>query len=242
MKKILSIIIAVFVGVFIGLLLPWKLCNKCNVSLYDVNFHCFLDWCLRVLEVLGTLAAVVVALFKEWFLKRIYHPSFSIRPSSDSVQEIFDEKNEVSMYYSNLLITNMGSDGATNCELYMSRLDFSSQDGSITNTLVDVDSMLIWSNSEKRVDIPQSFSQAVEWFKVIRSVPKSVDVNAIPPQLIIGSKQIPSDMCSGSFVVVFKLVCQGSMPQEIKLKLSWNGKWHDHKSQMETGLQYQIVP
>lgn len=242
MKKVIIIIVAFSFGVLVGLLLPWNMCSECKGSLFSVCSHCFWDWCLRVLQVFGTLSAVVVALFKEWFYKKIYHPSFTIKTSSDTVQEVFDEKNIVTTYQSNLLITNTGSASATNCELYMSRLEYVSQNGSIKNTLVDVDSLQLWSSGEKRIDIPQTFSQTFEWFKVIRGVPKSAKVAAIPHQLIIGSKQIPTNMCNGSFNVVFKLVCQGSIPKEIKLTLSWNGQWHDHKSQMVTGLQYHEVP
>ena len=241
MKKLITIIFAIVFGIFIGLLTPWNLCEECNGGILDVCYHGFWDWCLRVLEVCGTLGAVFVALFKEWFYKHLYHPSFVIKPSSDDVWEVFDEQNNVSRYCSSLIIKNTGSACAVNCEVYMSKLEFVSLDGAIRNTLINVDNMLLWSNGEKRIDIPQTFSHTVEWFKVIRGVPQSRNNPAIPSQLFIGTTPISRDMYAGGFDVVFKIVCQGVAPKEIKLHLSWNGKWQDHKSQMTTCLQYHIV-
>lgn len=241
MKKYVTIIGCIAIGLIIGLLIPWTLYVECNGSILNVCTHGFWDWTLRILQVCGTLGAVVVALFKEWFYKRIYHPSFTIKTSGNDIKEKIDENNNVSQYYSHLLITNNGSASAVNSELYMSRLEYTSQNGAINNTIIDVDSRLLWADSEKRIDMPQTFTQSVEWFKVMRGIPKSENTDAIPPQLIIGTKQIPKDMSNGCFTVVFKVVSTGIPAKEIKIKLSWNGQWQDHLSQMKTCLQYEVL-
>ena len=241
MKKYATIMTFIAIGVLIGLLLPWTLYMECNDSILNVCTHSFWDWTLRILQVCGTLGAVIVALFKEWFYKKIYHPSFTIKPFDSGIKDKIDGNNDISMYYSHLLITNNGSASAINLELYMSKLEYTSQNGDITNTLLDVDSRLMWADSEKKIDIPQTFTQSVEWFKVMRGIPQCEDTNAVPPQLIIGTKQIPGDMINGSFIVVFKVVCTGIPAKEIKIKLSWDGQWHNHLSQMKACLQYKVL-
>ena len=241
MKNLYCLVIGVLAGIILGILLPWRLCSECSSSILDVCHHCFWDWALRVLQVIGTLGAVIVALFKEWLYRKIYHPSFVVTPSTNDVLEEIDDCNNVSQYYSELHIKNDGSASASNCELYMSSLVYISSNGSIRNTLLNVDNSILWNSTERRIDIPKSFSQTVEWFKVIRGIPQSGSNSAVPAQLIIGNKQINKQMHNGTFEVVFKVVSQGTDPKEVKLRLSWDGRWQDHKAQMVTGLQYYVM-
>lgn len=237
-KKTLPFIIGLVFGLIIGLILPISLYHKCETSIADVCNHCFWDWFLRVLEVFGTISAVVVALFKECFLQKLYHP---INFKNEDLSEIYDSKNRVNQYSSTLRITNNGSASAVNCRLFISRLEFSGNNNDLRNIIISTDTALRWEDNERLVDISQNCTKTYEWFKLVRGVSASSRTAAIPDKLFIGNSEIPSNMNNGKFDVTFKIVCQGCAPREVKLQLSWNGQWQEHMNQMTACLQSRII-
>lgn len=238
-NKTFAFVIGLIMGLLIGIILPISLSHKCMIPIVDVCSHCFWDWFLRVLEVFGTLSAVVVALFKEWFYQKLYHPTIFFK--NGTLSETYDNSNHVNQYSSSLQITNNGSASAVNCELFISRLEFSSSNNDLHNTIISTDTALRWEDNEKRVDIPQNCTKTYEWFRLVRGIPANRNAVAIPNKLVIGNKEISLNMNNGRFDVVFKIVCQGCAPQEVKLQLSWNGQWQDHMNQMVSCLQSHIV-
>lgn len=237
-NKTFTFIIGLLLGLFIGIILPISLFHKCETPICDVCNHCFWDWFLRVLEVFGTISAVVVALFKEWFYKKFYHPTIVF--SQTDLTENYDNNNCVTQYSSALQIKNNGSASAVNCELFISKLYFSSSNNDLHNNIIITDTALRWEDNEKRVDISQNCTKTYEWFRLIRGIPENENAEAIPPKLFIGNQEISSTMTNGRFEVIFKIVCQGNAPQEVKLLLSWNGQWQDHLTQMGACLQSHI--
>lgn len=237
-NKFVTFIIGILLGLLIGVVLPISLFHECETPIWDVCNHRFWDWFLRILEVIGTLSAVIVALFKEWFYKRFYHPTFVFR--CGTLSETYDNNNNVNQYSSLLQITNNGSASADNCELYISRLEFSSTSNDLHNTIISTDTALRWEDNERHVDIAQNCTKTYEWFKLVKSIPAINNTAAIPNKLFIGNKEIPSNMNNGRFDVTFKIVCQGNAPKEVRLQLSWNGQWQEHMSQMNACLQSHI--
>lgn len=238
-SKITMFVIGLILGLFIGLIVPISLFHECEIPVWDVCNHCFWDWFLRVLEVIGTLSAVFVALFKEWFFHKLYHPI--IKFSNSNLSETYDNANNVNQYSSTLQITNNGSANAVNCELFISSLEFSTNNNELHNTIISTDTALRWEDNEKRVDISQNCTKTYEWFRLVRGIPSNGDSEAIPNKLFIGNKEIPSNMNNGRFDVTFKVVCQGCTPKEVKLQLSWNGQWQEHMNQMASCLQTRMV-
>lgn len=239
MNSKIIMVIALFMGVIIGMFLPISVCHKCNTPIFAVCNHCFWDWFLRVLQVFGTLSAVFVALFKEWIYQKLYHPTITFK--NGKLSETYDNANNVNQYFSTLQITNNGSANAVNCELFISNLEFSSNNNDLRNTIISTDTALRWEDNEKRVDISQDCTKAYEWFRLVKGIPSNGETAAIPNKLIIGNKEIPSNMSNGRFDVTFKVACQGCAPQKVKLQLSWNGQWQEHMNQMTTCLQTHIV-
>lgn len=238
-NKFVTFIIGILLGLLIGIILPISLFHECETPIWDVCNHRFWDWFLQILEVIGTLSAVIVALFKEWFYKRIYHPSIVFK--SGTLTETYDNNNNVNQYSSILQITNNGSASAVNCELFISRLEFSSTNNDLHNTIISTDTALRWEDNEKHVDIAQNCTKTYEWFKLVKAIPANDNTAAVPNKLCIGNKEIPSSMNNGRFNVTFKIVCQGNAPKEVILQLSWNGQWREHMSQMNDCLQSHIV-
>lgn len=88
MKKtvLLYILLALLFGFFVGLSVPfsYSLCTKgCPTPLLQICEHGFWNWTLRVLQVIGPIAAVIVALFKEDWVAYWYTPSLHIETSMD---------------------------------------------------------------------------------------------------------------------------------------------------------------
>lgn len=238
-NKLFVFIIGLALGLFVGIILPISLFHECETPIWDVCNHCFWDWFLRVLEVFGTISAVVVALFKEWFYQQFYHPTIVFE--NGALSETYDNDNHVNQYSSTLRITNNGSASAVNCELFISKLEFSSTNNDLHNTIISTETALRWEDNEKRVDIPQNCTKTYEWLRLVKAIPPYRGTAAIPSKLFIGNNEIPLNMNNGRFDVTFKIVCQGRAPQKVNLQLSWNGQWQEHMNQMVACLQSRIV-
>ena len=79
MKNVIILLVGIAIGTLIGLCLPWTfLSDVCPHPLLDVCEHGFWNWTLRVLEVIGTLLAVAVALFKEDWVAYRFKPSLHL--------------------------------------------------------------------------------------------------------------------------------------------------------------------
>lgn len=90
MKRVIFqfILPSLLLGAFIGLCVPYCLfSNICPEPLLQVSQHNFWDWFLSVLQVIGSLAAVIVALFKEDWLAYWYTPSLKLETSYDDLTE-----------------------------------------------------------------------------------------------------------------------------------------------------------
>lgn len=112
MKRVifLFILLSLLLGVFIGLCIPYCLVSSiCPEPLLQVCGHGFWDWFLRVLQVVGSLAAVIVALFKEDWLAYWYTPSLKLEISYDDLTEklVHDDNLDIAdTYRVKLKLTN----------------------------------------------------------------------------------------------------------------------------------------
>lgn len=140
MKKtvLLYILLALLFGFFVGLSVPfsYSLCTKgCPTPLLQICEHGFWDWTLRVLQVIGPIAAVIVALFKEDWVAYWYTPSLHIETSMDDLGEqlVRDGENDVASTYTAMLrYSNMGKATANNMSIFVERVIYRQSSDSLT--------------------------------------------------------------------------------------------------------------
>lgn len=98
--------------------------------------HGFWDWTLRVLQVIGPIAAVIVALFKEDWVAYWYTPSLHIETSMDDLGEqlVRDGENDVASTYTAMLrYSNIGKATANNMSIFVERVIYRQSSDSLTS-------------------------------------------------------------------------------------------------------------
>jgi hypothetical protein len=236
----IGILCALFftLGIFGGLCIPYCLFSKCE-SIYQICHHVFWDWTLRVLQVVGTLSAVIVALFKEWFYKQIIHPNICFVNKSQEIElKIKADRTTVDKYYAKFDICNNGSASAENCQLYITSIRYLNSPSDFQ--IIGEEHPVIWDDGDKKVDIPEGFSKSIEWLSIYPEQKGSKASERIPVNLMIGGYTIPQEYHNGKFEITFKLICRSTTTQELKIELEWNGKCELHQQNMIKNINFSL--
>lgn len=252
MKKIIlgGILLSLLLGVCIGLCVPYTLVSSiCPEPLLQVCQHSFWDWFLRILQVVGSLAAVIVALFKEDWLAYWYTPSFKLETSYDDLIEnlVHDGNSDIAdTYRAKLRLTNEGKSTANNLRVYVDRIIFRDSSKSLTSEdILKEPFPLLLDKGNDTVCLPKYGELSTEWLSLMMVTPKSpVDDSVLPPSLVmfIGrSFWVNEEYYSGLLDITFRMVCDGLKPQTKTLRVQWNGKWRSRKSELLSGLGYEWI-
>lgn len=128
---------SLFLGVFIGLCVPYSLFSSiCPEPLLQVCQHSFWDWFLRIVQVVGSIAVVIVALFKEDWMAYWYTPSLKLETSYDDLTEnlVHDGNSDiVDSYRVKLRLANEGKSPANNLRVYVDKIVFRESSKSLTS-------------------------------------------------------------------------------------------------------------
>ena len=130
----------------------------------------FFNWLLKTLIALGTVGAVVFALFQEEWRRRKYHPTLVVSaitklPDCVKIPYVWERwerigsgmqvvRTETTSYYLRVLVKNSGNETARNVEVYAKELNREFKDGRLERVDDFPPMNLIWSNSSPgRADI-----------------------------------------------------------------------------------------
>lgn len=252
MKKRFSlfILLSLLLGIFIGLSVPYCLfSSNCPTPLLQVCGHGFWDWALRVLQVVGPIAAVIVALFKEDWMANWYTPSLKLETSYDDLTENLvhnGNSDNVDTYRVKLRLSNEGKSTANNLRVYVDRIVFRESSKSITSEdILKEPFPILLDKGNDTVCLPKYGELSTEWLSMMKVTSKSpADGAEIPPQLsmFIGrSFKVDVDHQSGLLDITFKMVCDGIKPQIKTLRVQWNGKWRSRKVDLVSVLGYEWI-
>ena len=252
MKKIIfgGILPSLLLGVCIGLCVPYCLVSSiCPEPLLQVCQHSFWDWFLRVLQVVGSIAVVILALFKEDWMAYWYTPSLKLETSyEDLTENLVNDGNSdiVDSYRVKLRLTNEGKSTANNLRVYVDRIVFREPSKSLTSEdILKEPFAILLDKGNDTVCLPKYGELSTEWLSMMKATPKSpVDDTELPPMLVmfIGrSFWVNEEYQSGLLDITFKMVCDGIKPQTKTLRVEWNGKWRPRKSDLLSVLGYEWI-
>lgn len=252
MKRVIFLFVlpALFLGVFIGLSVPYCIFSSiCPEPLLQVCGHGFWDWFLRILQVVGSLAAVIVALFKEDWLAYWYTPSLKLETSYDDLIEnlVHDGNSDIAdTYRVKLRLTNEGKSTANNLRVYVDRIIFRDSSKSLTSEdILKEPFPLLLDKGNDTVCLPKYGELSTECLSLMMVTPKSpVDDSVLPPSVVmfIGrSFWVNEEYYSGLLDITFRMICDGLKPQTKTLRVQWNGKWRSRKSELLSGLGYEWI-
>lgn len=252
MKRVIFqfILPSLLLGAVIGLCIPYCLVSgSCPTPLLQVCQHGFWDWFLRVVQVVGSIAVVIIALFKEDWMAYWYTPSLKLETSYDDLTEnlVHDGiSNSVDSYRVKLRLTNEGKSPANNLRVYVDKIVFRESSKSLTseNILKDSFPLFLYKGSDT-VCLSKYGELSTEWLSIMKVTSKtSADRSELPPQLsmFIGrSFEVDAEHQLGLMDITFKMVCDGIKPQTKTLRVEWNGKWRSRKSEILSVLGYEWI-
>ena len=220
MKKIIwwFILPSLLLGTAIGLCIPYCLVSgSCPTLLLQVCQHSFWDWFLRIVQVVGSIAVVIVALFKEDWMAYWYTPSLKLETSYDDLTEnlVHDGNSDiVDSYRVKLRLANEGKSPANNLRVYVDKIVFRESSKSLTSEDILKEPFAIFlDKGNDTVCLPKYGELSTEWLSMMMVTPKSpVDGAELPPQLsmFIGrSFEVDAEHQSGLLDITFKIVCDG---------------------------------
>lgn len=250
-KKILAFTLpALLLGIFIGLCAPYCLYpGICPTPLLSVCSHGFWDWFLRVLQVIGPIAAVIVALFKEDWMACWYKPSLDVDTSMDDLSEVLVSEggNDVASTYSaKLRFANMGKAAANNMSIFVERVVYRKASNSLTSEdILKEPFPLLLDRGNDSINLAKYGEKSTEWLSLMKAqtkTPPKGDPKFSHLNMFIGmSFQVAPSYHSGILDVTFKIVCDNLRPQFKTVRVQWDGTWRSRKQELSNVFTYQWI-
>ena len=247
-KTILLCMLVLLFGVIIGLCIPCCLfSSKCPMPMLQVCEHGFWDCFLRVLQVIGSIAAVIVALFKEDWIACWYTPNLQLETSMDDLKEqlIHDGENEVAGTYTAMLrFSNVGKATANNMSVFVERVVYRQSSDSLTSEeLLEEPFALLLDKGNDVINLPKYGEKSAVWLSLQKiKTPSSSKGKPVVSSLnlFIGrSCLIQPRYCAGILDVTFKVVCDDQKPQLKTVRLQWDGTWRSRKQELSNVFTYK---
>lgn len=198
---------------------------------------------------IGPLAAVIVALFKEDWMARWYKPVLIMDTSFDDLTENFvyeGNSDKVDSYRVKLRVANEGKAAANNLRIYVDSIVYRESSKSlISEELLPEPFLLLLDKGNDTICLPKYGELATEWLSMMQVTPKSpIDGQEYPISLamFIGrSFLVNKEYHSGFLNITFKMVCDGMRPIVKTLRVQWNGKWRTRKVDLVEALGYEWI-
>ena len=239
MKKVLLSIVCVAVGCLIGICIPFRpTALGGEIPLFS-SWSTAADWTLRILEALGAIGAVVIALFKDELLRLLKHPE--LKTDIDAVDFLSDDdasgQNVVSSrYFKPIRVMNAGKTTAKNCRVVIDSIVYRANDKLVKNELLSSPQDVRWLISgNQKEDIAVACNRVFELFQILpeRQEDKSKNIPLVPTKLLIGGFEVKPEHNGGEYIVTFKIESENLDPKVFKIKIIWTGAWHNQKAEME---------
>ena len=244
MKNGVILLAGIVIGVIVGLCLPWTfLSGVCPQPLLEVCEHGFWDWTLRVLEVLATLMAVLVALFKEDWIAYRFKPSLQVDKEHCDIHPK-GANNRTDRYDVTLVLSNIGRAKANNLKVSIDRIEYrvSAARENVQTVCAEPYDIIINGGSEQ-VCIPTDDEIRVDWLSILQAPNPNAAQGDVPPtpplNLMIGQKNIPCIFYDGIIDVIIRIKCDELKPQKHVLRIEWNGDWKEAKADMQEVFSYK---
>lgn len=198
---------------------------------------------------IGTIAAVVVALFSDVFKGMLWRPKLEVRLHYPDLQEDLDSSSssnkKACRYHHSIDIFNSGNINAELCEVHIERIQFQ---GIGMNQAVDIlsnEKSICWmgSKQEEITYIPVQGKKTFPLFEILPPQTQSVKGSSsqtIPPHMIIGDFRIPDEYLGGTWILSFCIYSPKIKPQKFTVTIKWDGSWEHRQMEMKNKITTAI--
>ena len=246
----IAILIIAVVAYFTGNFIPIKILvpnidwDK-KISSGDLFYYS-----ICCIQALGTVAAVVIALFSENIKGYFRKPELCIElHNNELIEELNNngERNRKAKRYYNLIdIFNKGNINAENCEICIDSILFWGLGMNMPIELLQSEHMIYWNGNEQRKStyFPVQGKKSFQIFEIFppeeQGTPSGGNTATIPPKFVVGSYKIPDEYCGGKWEVIICLYTPTLKPQKFKVIIEWDGSWENRQMEMKSKVTNKI--
>lgn len=198
--------------------------------------------------VIATFLTVIVALFKDDIIhlfKRVrFKFNFMENKELHEETENIQGTKKATKYYSVSNLTNIGNISADNCELFIDKVIFVSDNKS--DIILSESKPISLLDRKERVYIPSQGKIPLHLFELHQPQKSSTadgqGTEKIPPKLkILGHTDINVEK-GGEWRCSYSLHSSSMLkPQGFEVKISWNGNWEHRLSEMSSNLKVELI-
>jgi len=223
---------------------------------------------VNIVSAIGTLLAIVVALFQKQLSSLFFHPNFIVRidlSAPDCVKTKINHyengklKFQEDSYYFRLWVENIGDIRAEKVQVFFVKLLKKHMDGKYKEEKQFLPMNFRWSNSPigqveiftegispkmgKHCDIGHLIDPGSPRMRELRDI---LHINEEKVLMEFDLEVFPATFSNvispGEYQLIIKIAAANARPKEVKLKLNFNGNWFDDEVEMYSkGIGIQII-
>lgn len=188
------------------------------------------------LTAIGTLAAVLVALFAETFWRWWRRPVLKATVRKDDAgcyykTTVSDGNFVVEAYYFRLWITNKGRGPADEVQVFASKLSRRDASGAFEPVRQFLPMGLLWTHSQPAsITLPRLHSDMGHHCELGRVLKPAVQMFALSVEVapFTGWHQLTA----GVYWLTLRLACANGSPRTQTVEIHYDGRWHDDEASM----------
>lgn len=218
-----------------------KIVTQPSYDPWQISYYIF-----QIIGVIGTVAAVIVALFKEAIMKWLYAPSLKISLIDNGITENLSNETqrvpEAIAFECFAQIENVGSLASLGCKVNISDIKFGKTKSSIKSIKTTNTKQLWWSS--QAVDIPIGIPSKIKLFEIVN--PNSVGTPSSTPNsqkaLISfnGCELKKHHAEKGVWIIEYFISSKNGEAKLFETAIEWNGEFKSRATDMAEILKVQI--
>ena len=202
-------------------------------------------------QCLGTLAAVVIALFNDSIKSHFRKPNLQVKLRSNEIMEELDSNinpnRKAKRYHNSIDIFNEGNENAEDCEITIEGIQFQGLGMQDPVNILQNSIELCWNGSsdQNKTYIPVQGKKYFQYIEIQPPSEQSIPGGAsdkVPPRLLIGNYMVPSEYAGGRWTVTFLLSSPKSKPEKFNIIIDWDGSWENRQMEMKNKVKSKIEP
>jgi hypothetical protein len=200
---------------------------------------CYEKWNLviNILIALGTVGAVVVAIFGNWIMTKIFSAKLDV--------EILNKEGELTKFnsgkrviYYHLRIINKKSIIVKNCRVFLKKIQKLQTDGQYLDLPLAVPPRYLWAPAESSPEKNDIVTEQVLDFGYITEGSNQITLSVTP--IFNNFKGIQGK--NESFRYLLEIIADNYRPKKlITIQIFWDGKWTENLNEMEKSLVIQKI-
>lgn len=196
---------------------------------------------------IGTLAAVIVALYKEELMRWINSPDLEFSLIGNGLVANNDSQVGVApdSYECSIRIINKGTSAATGCKAFVQTLKYNkngNKDRLKTDNKVQNKKQLMWTSAN--VDLPVDLPSDLMLFQISNpnqiGTPQVANANQ-NPKLMLNGYQLGKDKSEkGLWEVEYYITMRSGNVSKFLLTVDWDGSWSNNEEDMLDKVKIEL--